>query len=478
MKSKVFNERGIALVVVLLITVVLTLLGLAAVNTSSFDTLISGNYKRSARALAAAEAGVEEVIARMSLRNNGSVPIASNGSQVDPAVNGVTNAYIGDTGSDPNWQTKIFFTSTDPTDSGSTVNTSSLLPSSDWADLNYTETSTANAATALTVKHATESDLGLDLDSDAGTNLPVYFSTATGRNVTGTGSQVELITSIGRSGDARRTIKVELCRFPISVNPQAAVAVGMAPNFSGSGFISGFDHLEDTVDTDDATGTFGAIQTDGIDSYGYNGDQNEGYDGSDDPDVEYAAKLSGNTANYLPGSVSNGFAITPSGSMDIFGGNGSVAWKNESLGSWQTLAQVLGLTIAQVNGILATATVTESNMASGSGILQVAPQGVIFINNNGGQDLKITSSTPSSDDGYGLMYVTGDVDFQNLTFKGLIYIEGDAKVTGNFWILGAFVNRGDTDVFAAGNGTFLFSRAVLDNINQYMNHSILSWKEE
>ena len=307
--------------------------------------------------------------------------------------------------------------------------------------------------------------------------MPVYYSTAAGRNVTGTGSLVDLITCTGRSGDARRTIQVELCRFPFAVNADAAVAVGMSPNFSGSGFISGFDHQSDTVPGDDGTGAFGSIQTDSTDSFGDNADTGEAYDGSDDPDVEYAAKLTGNTGLYLPGAASNGFPINPSGAMKVFGGNGAVPWKVETLPSWKTLAQLLGVTAAELNDFLAQATVTEADM-DGSGKLDKAPQGIIYIDNAASGDLlKITSSTPSNGDGYGLMYVTGNAKIQQLTFKGLIYIEGDASITGNFWILGAFVNKGDTNVFAAGNGTFLYSRGVLLNLNQYMKHSILSWRE-
>ena len=48
MKSEVlYNERGAALVIALLTMTVLTLLGVASINTSSLDLMISGNYKNS-----------------------------------------------------------------------------------------------------------------------------------------------------------------------------------------------------------------------------------------------------------------------------------------------------------------------------------------------------------------------------------------------------------------------------------------------
>lgn len=115
-----------------------------------------------------------------------------------------------------------------------------------------------------------------------------------------------------------------------------------------------------------------------------------------------------------------------------------------------------------------------------SGQLDVAPQGVMYINNAGGTELKITNSTPSNDDGWGLMYITGNADFQNLEFKGLIYVEGDVQITGGFWLMGCIAVKGvTTGSFSSGNGTFLYSS---DALNKYVNSSMkfvkLSWYDD
>jgi hypothetical protein len=77
------------------------------------------------------------------------------------------------------------------------------------------------------------------------------------------------------------------------------------------------------------------------------------------------------------------------------------------------------------------------------------------------------------------MYITGDVNFQNLEFKGLIYVEGDAQITGSFWLLGCLAVKGTTSGdFSAGNGTFLYSKDALERFtNKGMKFVILSWKE-
>lgn len=58
-KIKIKDESGVALVVALLIMVILTILGTAAIMTSTTDVKIAGNFKKSTNAFYAAEAGIE-----------------------------------------------------------------------------------------------------------------------------------------------------------------------------------------------------------------------------------------------------------------------------------------------------------------------------------------------------------------------------------------------------------------------------------
>ncbi|MBI5236389.1 MAG: pilus assembly PilX N-terminal domain-containing protein [Deltaproteobacteria bacterium] len=56
------NEKGTILVTMLILMVIVTLIGVLAINTSTVDIQISGNLKRSSRALARAEAGIDLAI--------------------------------------------------------------------------------------------------------------------------------------------------------------------------------------------------------------------------------------------------------------------------------------------------------------------------------------------------------------------------------------------------------------------------------
>lgn len=58
MKKMMKDEKGIAMVVALLILLVLTLIGFSSINTSIFESSISGNERVSTDAFYAAEAGL------------------------------------------------------------------------------------------------------------------------------------------------------------------------------------------------------------------------------------------------------------------------------------------------------------------------------------------------------------------------------------------------------------------------------------
>src|SRR5438132_390716 len=59
------NERGMILATILLMLPVVALLGAVAITITTTDVEISGNYKATVRAVAAAEAGLEEARAQL-----------------------------------------------------------------------------------------------------------------------------------------------------------------------------------------------------------------------------------------------------------------------------------------------------------------------------------------------------------------------------------------------------------------------------
>lgn len=59
------NERGVALIVSLVLLLVLTLIGFSSINTTTFEATITGNERTGLDAFNAAEAGSQECLGRL-----------------------------------------------------------------------------------------------------------------------------------------------------------------------------------------------------------------------------------------------------------------------------------------------------------------------------------------------------------------------------------------------------------------------------
>ena len=77
MKANILkDEKGIALVVAILLLLVVTLIGISGVNLATFDNMIAGNKRASDQAFYVAEAGIHELIGRF--RTSATYPISDN----------------------------------------------------------------------------------------------------------------------------------------------------------------------------------------------------------------------------------------------------------------------------------------------------------------------------------------------------------------------------------------------------------------
>jgi hypothetical protein len=72
------NEKGIALIVALMILLVLTLLGISSINTSTYETSLAGNQRIGTDAFYAAEAGLQVAFNQLPLAT--AVPVTSLGT--------------------------------------------------------------------------------------------------------------------------------------------------------------------------------------------------------------------------------------------------------------------------------------------------------------------------------------------------------------------------------------------------------------
>ena len=93
MRTRIRDERGAALIVALMATMLLTALGMAAVLVSNTEGMITANYRRSSEAIYAADAAVEMAVQDLLM-----VPrwndVISGGAVGSPAVSSMTSSFV------------------------------------------------------------------------------------------------------------------------------------------------------------------------------------------------------------------------------------------------------------------------------------------------------------------------------------------------------------------------------------------------
>lgn len=100
------NERGFALILVLVMLTILSILGSMVLSTSSTEMNISGNYRNSREAFFAADRAIEYAMANPSIvRNIGVTDL--NATDADPERNHRGNLTLGSTGLDPDAQNQV-----------------------------------------------------------------------------------------------------------------------------------------------------------------------------------------------------------------------------------------------------------------------------------------------------------------------------------------------------------------------------------
>ncbi len=106
MMKTINNERGAILITILLLMVIITLIGIIAINTATVDIQISGQTKRASMAFVGAEAGVDLAIPIIEYTLNppsplseGTLPVLPSGFTYNAAD--VGNEIIGESNYDP-----------------------------------------------------------------------------------------------------------------------------------------------------------------------------------------------------------------------------------------------------------------------------------------------------------------------------------------------------------------------------------------
>ena len=409
------DRRGNILVITMLILFAVSVIGGTMAVISSMDMKISGNQRLNAQAFFVAEAGLNEAIHRLSLKNPTNVTVGSWSG----------NAAIGDSEPyNPNWEARIYLTRPDAAPSGtSDIFTTGTLQDPSQPYLHYSEPNGTDGV--LTIRHKWQDRDG-DGVRDANEIVRYDPVKLPPENFT-SGFPIEVITVTGKVGNSVRRIEAEVTRKMVVARTLGALYIDKAVRLTGNCAFCGYNH---SVNTPPGT----------------------------KPNSCFSYHLAG---GHLSGVTTTGDQVKTQGSADVEGS--PIPIDDASTNPFYSLAEVLGLTDAELNNLLSHADHTS---------ITDPLNGITYITG----DVHINSGIT----GEGLLYVTGDLIANgNFQYKGLIYVEGDVKITGTPWILGSIVVKGTSDWnFSAGNAGVLYSKdAISTALSTSMPCVVLSWRE-
>ncbi len=395
------DERGMALVLAIIILMVLSVIGAALMANVNIETKMSGHKVRDTQAIAIAEAGVQEAILRI---RNGDVPDDNN-------ARGVTLIYNQVAGSIP-------------VSGADTTSVPTIPPAGQY--LNYT--SATKNANVLSVRYKTRQGQILKYDENAATKI----------NTT-TGQKIYIISSTGRSGTATRQIYAEVTRATVNALARAAVAAKVGINFGGNIAVCGHDHRMDTPE-----GTAPA----GCDAF--------------------LAPTGATHTSCLPGAWSSG-TVTMGGSADLTGEPADM--QQNQTGFYSGPWDVLAMSQSEWWSWVGSSVNNEPNN----------PHGIYHLDSDVVKQNGSGNYHYNGGDGEGLLYVDGDLRINgNFSYRGLLYIEGDLDINGDCWILGGLIVKGKSSVkIANGSAVILYSsEAIAQKIAKYGGDlKTIAWRE-
>jgi hypothetical protein len=424
------DERGMALVSLLVILAALTVLSMGLIVFSSTEMQIADNQKNHTGALYVSEAGIAEVMTRMSTRP-GKTTVTVNGATFDPAI---ADDLLNPS---PTWKTEVHLSAAGslPAPAAGETIVATVQPSTGW--LRYGDPTLGLDPIVIEHKWAdlngnTVRDADEIVRYDANKFPPENFAS---------GFPVEVITVPAMLNGSRRNIVTEVVRTPMSVKVTAAISSDNGVDLTGNMAGCGHNHLITTPAGTKIPGCY--------------------------PHEKCSGRTLDATSNCLIAVQTTGDVAQTGGSSDL---EGFPVWSDtSSTNTFNNVWEYLGITQQTWDEVKSKPDYTSANDAT-------SLDGILIRDGNatGGEKF-------NGNDGYGLIYVNGDMEISgNFVWRGFVYVEGDCTITGTTWILGAICVRGTTttNAFSAGNSTILYSQdAIGIYVGGRMGYQTLAWNE-
>jgi Tfp pilus assembly protein PilX len=457
MKRILKQEKGIALVIALMMILVMSVLVAGFMLTVTTEQKLGSNQVRYMEALNDAEAGISEAVARLS-----------------PGVG--TGYFIGETGSPSSakWEARIVNNASPTNVSGSSITYYSSIQTGATNVIPYTVTAMtgADSVYVLSIKYKTNSD----------TTGIYYYDQSTGQQILVSGPPynapndksfpIWIVTATGMEGSTRRTMIAELTKNRLEANVTSAVATDCPSNADGYYTICGHNHKAATPD-------YTKIKK-GMNDYPC---WEEGWELCDHTDPAKCL-----ASGCLRGLTSTGdnIEVQPGNSGGEFGYPEGVSENGE----FKELYEVLGAA-------------NDADMRSKYDIHTINSETDLkaYYAANGNKGF-VEYTGPEIDAGWlpatteGILWIKGPAKITDKkAFRGIIYVEGELGMSNDFWTLGAILCKGDTinypkaaggastkrGLHFRGNADILYSSEAIQNALQQITSSggvrRISWRE-
>ena len=218
------SERGVALIIAMLMLMVLSILGAMLMMNVIIEKELAGNDQRRSKALDLAEAGVAEAIIRL----KGGEVSTSGSAQMTTYI---FNAAAGSL----------------PAVGANEVALATAQPVGSW--LNYSNTAIDAATLKVTYK------------TDAARTVTYKYDTTRNPAINAvSGQPIYEITSTGRVGNTQRTVVTDVVAQPFNLQMKGAMSSKGQIQTTNADFMCGYNHSKDTPTwTSATTGRNGAV---------------------------------------------------------------------------------------------------------------------------------------------------------------------------------------------------------------------------
>lgn len=457
MKNHIKQQKGIALVMALMLLLVMSVMVAGFMLTITNEQKMGGNQVRYVEALNVAEAGISEVSARLAVNDANAIGEANN---------------IPTTA---DWEARIVNNATAPENEENIYYYSSLLTAVDAGDqLPYTvsDVNGDDAKYVLSVKYKTNAAGDSIYYYDQSTGLQTLVGGPPFNAPNENSAPVWIATSTGMVGNVRRSVQVEVTKNIARVNLKAAMQCNVGIFATGGFSVCGHNHPGS------------------LDYYEYGardkGNQKPYFCGNH-TDVmlcDHANTTECEAAGCLPSAIT-------AGTLDI-NGNGSTqdppgfSDPNATCRPiWEMLNCSDSIEMKQKYPFHKVTSVADAADLNYDG----------FIEFDCDVDL---GNLPATDNNHhGIYWIKGSLMLtsKTLCFKGLLYTEGDIEGkkanSAKPWVLGALAVAGDVNfgsgnsgripgIHVTGNGDILYSSEAIQNEltnNNPLGMKELSWRE-